>query len=618
MKRLAFSLFAVLTAWLSYAADVDLRFEFDNPQAIKKFSIDFKEIAPVLEVNDIKVDIPDGPGNDLFVLVELNDGYLFDGVTSTPGASQPYVGQAAMSMYVKASDNNAVWSVSTIDLAAARTGSLTLNVDNPAKVRLREVKTGQDIALTAGTNTVSFIPSEDASLRIIPASYYDPIFSVTLNGQPLTADSNREYAFTPAEGDVVDITADFPDRDFNVTFTYDEGAEKAIRSVSVDYVAVDFDGYSLSVKAGSEVCLRFDDDAFQLAGLTIDGVAQTNLSAYFYFTPMGDSHVHVSAHPYGDITASIIIDNPDNALVYKNYASYGDLIALTPGVNKVSMPEKSAKIAVWHSSNGKVTSITDGTNDYQPGQYSLIQLADGMELTITTESFVRDNRVVFWLDSRDGASSLTLSLGSYDFRTEYGPLLTDGYNELMIDPAVDNPATFTWYIPGVDCNAVYMNGSPLEPLYPGGKYYNLPPMADGDVIKAFIHSEPVVSQVSVDVAEGVDIEAFVDRVTRLAPVAGTFEAFDGTEVKILPATTATIEVLANGIPVAADDCGGFTVVVAGDTRISVSDPSLSGITTVAGGSAPATLYNLQGRRVDNPAKGVFIKVQDGKTVKVIM
>ena len=41
------------------------------------------------------------------------------------------------------------------------------------------------------------------------------------------------------------------------------------------------------------------------------------------------------------------------------------------------------------------------------------------------------------------------------------------------------------------------------------------------------------------------------------------------------------------------------------------------ITTEIPGNAPV-YYNLQGIRVDNPADGIFVKVENGKSSKVVV
>lgn len=48
------------------------------------------------------------------------------------------------------------------------------------------------------------------------------------------------------------------------------------------------------------------------------------------------------------------------------------------------------------------------------------------------------------------------------------------------------------------------------------------------------------------------------------------------------------------------------------------DPSTGVVDTFTDENAPAVYYNLQGVRVDNPSKGLYIKVQGSKTTKVIV
>lgn len=53
---------------------------------------------------------------------------------------------------------------------------------------------------------------------------------------------------------------------------------------------------------------------------------------------------------------------------------------------------------------------------------------------------------------------------------------------------------------------------------------------------------------------------------------------------------------------------------------AILEKSMSGvedITTEIPGNAPV-YYNLQGIRVDNPADGIFVKVENGKSSKVVV
>ena len=86
-------------------------------------------------------------------------------------------------------------------------------------------------------------------------------------------------------------------------------------------------------------------------------------------------------------------------------------------------------------------------------------------------------------------------------------------------------------------------------------------------------------------------------------------------------TATTVEKYSEGqtipvniyIPVAADVIQvPFNYTVGSEHQIS----AIAGIETTT--DAPAIYYNLQGIRVDNPGNGLYIKVQDGKTTKVLL
>ncbi|WP_295728411.1 hypothetical protein [uncultured Muribaculum sp.] len=594
-KSLVLLLLGIVGVLCSYAAEtVRVTFNFDNVEAIKKFQVDFKAITPIKESNVIEYELDDKHPLGVVAMVELNDGYIFGNITQTAGGTAPYVGSYYLNLYMQPSDNGVTWNINTIDVVKARTGKMTLNIDNPSKVSVKEVMTSLDYSLVDGENILAFIPDEKNSISIKPTSYYKPIYKVEHNGKEIIADRYGEYVVIPADGDVVNVAADFPDVDLPITFTYDEGAEKVVSSVTVDNVPMtDFDGKSISVKAGGEVFVRLNDEDFLIKGITLNGTLREEKSSFSFYAREATT-VHISASSYGDITAWIDVDDPENAIVYEGYAFNNKVISLKPGKNEISMPARSARIAVCHSLKGRVTGISDGTTSYEPGEYNLIQLLDGMTLTVTTAPFVRDDRIVLWVDDCTGAS-FTFNLGEYEFRTNLGDKIVSGYNEFLIDPEIDNPATLSWYAGAATYNSVFVDGTVLSPIYAGGKSYDLPRLSEGSVIKVFAASDPDVCDVTFDVAAGVSVNVLKDRITSVNDLSNQITVYRGTEVSVIPAGSQTaIGVKCNGVAIDIASDGSYVFVVDGDTAVEISDGT-SGIASVDDDSTGTVdVYNLQG------------------------
>ena len=148
---------------VSAFADTEITFFFDidNPDAIEKFQINFQDITPQKGVTGYTITIADNNSLGVYTKIDLKEGYIFDGVTQSDGATVPWIlSNRTLSMYVVATDNQKTWPVRTSDLNAIRTGTLTMNIDNISKLRVHEDVSDVDYAIANGANTIRFIPGE--------------------------------------------------------------------------------------------------------------------------------------------------------------------------------------------------------------------------------------------------------------------------------------------------------------------------------------------------------------------------------------------------------------------------------------------------------------------------
>ena len=74
--------------------------------------------------------------------------------------------------------------VSTINPEESRTASVEITVDDPSKIRLtRNGSLGGDVDLSAGSQTVKFVPEIEGPFSILAKSSTAPIYYVKHNGE---------------------------------------------------------------------------------------------------------------------------------------------------------------------------------------------------------------------------------------------------------------------------------------------------------------------------------------------------------------------------------------------------------------------------------------------------
>ena len=109
--------------------------------------------------------------------IEAKQGYYLKSVLKTidndNSAPQTINNLTSCNIYVSDADNNKLFTVKSADLAKARTGSCTVNVDNASKVRMSRNESRTSVELQNGENTVKWIPNTEKTLVITNANYGD-------------------------------------------------------------------------------------------------------------------------------------------------------------------------------------------------------------------------------------------------------------------------------------------------------------------------------------------------------------------------------------------------------------------------------------------------------------
>lgn len=214
------------------------------------------------------------PASYGYVYINATDGNcIVSAMNETSGSSAYMSGNTQAQFYLY---SDATLSVISADLESTRTASCTVNVDDASKVNM-SYYTGQAIKLENGENTIKFNPNGETPFQIAHTNYGETLYQVSVNGVAQT-DSYGRYYVTVADGDVLDIKADFPNEPATLTFSYGENETEVLGclSVKVDGVPVeDFDGKTLTVKLGQKVTLVGNTDLYNFNySIYIDGVSQ--------------------------------------------------------------------------------------------------------------------------------------------------------------------------------------------------------------------------------------------------------------------------------------------------------------------------------------------------------
>ena len=466
MKQVYYYLFLVLLAFSSVnvKADTPVKINIDDVNRVS-VKVNYMPVANL--VNGVnKVTVPQYGA----LTIEAKQGCYLKSVLKTTAdgdpASQTINNLTSCNIYVSDADKNKLFTVKSADLAAARTGSCTVNVDNASKVRVSRNESQTSVALQNGENTVKWIPNTEKTLVITNANYGDaPIYKVTLDGNDVTP-SSGQYFVTLTVGCVVDIKAEYPDVSYSVKFNFsNEDAKGVISKVMADGVEVkNYNDADFKLKAGTKLSLKFDQSNYALDAFKVNGAAVTIYGTYDCYVK--DNLVFdIQAHKYATVKAVLTIDNAANITAYEGPSYNNKVITLKDGSNNIELGEKNNLIQIKPNSGCKVESIkVNGSPvaaNYE-GAYE-IRLTEGMTIEVKTSAIVRDQKATVVIDD--------ISLANYGFnfyRSDHSTIkMQTGENTVMFS-ADDHHFMLGAYGNDLSKMVVKLNGTKLDPSYPGG------------------------------------------------------------------------------------------------------------------------------------------------------
>ncbi len=536
------------------------------------------------------------PGDYGYVYVDATRGNVITYAMNETTGSSASTGGSSTYFYVGSYSGPAqTLSVKSADLEASRTASVTVNVDDASKVNMSYYN-GTSVELINGENTVKFNPETESQFQISHANYGETLYSVKLNDVAQT-DSYGRYYVTVADGDKLDIAANFPVIPATITFSYGDNEEEVLGCLTVKVNGVDvtdFDGKTLSVMMGDKVTLIGDTNLYNFNyAITVNGGSQYFYGSYEFTVTSETNTVEVAATKYVTYNAYLTVDAPENIEAYPGNSNTP--LSLTAGEAViVELTSNSSSITVRPTSDCSIVSIQVngveyGTvNEYGTSSTTIRNINENDQIVITTKKIVRDNVATVWVDDLNAALYGYVVQRYSDRASVY---LISGENVINFDDS-DNPYYFSFYSPTY-CS-IFNNGIYLVPQYEGSTSYYVT-LLDGDAIKVYLASEPEKYAVTITESAGVEnsIESVATDGQDFASWAAGFTALKDTEITIVLAESAEVSVLVNGSAIDADEEGNYTITVTAETNIVLDKTNaIEDITvnTVENNN----VYNLQG------------------------
>lgn len=483
--------------------------------------------------------------------------------------------------------------VKTATLDEMRTASCKVTVDDPSKVTLRLSRTFTTVQLKSGENEVKFIPGTESTFTISPQSYNTPLYKVTRNSVAAEAEWGSYTLKNVAEGDVIDIQANYPDIDCAVKFNVNAEGVGFIKSVTVNGNEVtNYLDDNFTVKCGSTISITRNSEDYKLESFKVNGEDKTSdfyEESYDFFVTAAATF-DITAKKYATFKATVDIDDVSHATVYKGYSYYGDAFDLKNGTNEIEVSEKQPLISLVAKDGYYFTSVNDGTTEYTDQSTSEIKVdvTDGMVLKVVTAAIVRDKKALVYVDDRSATSSMVFSRGDYN-RIEIGT----GYNELEFYKG-DNPFSVTVY---ANTKKVYKNDVAVDPTYSGGSYFRFS-LEDGDVVKMFFTKTPATVKADITANGGAEnLSVVKDRIQPVADFSAGISCLEDTELAFAAKEGYSIKALTvDGTAATAEADGTYKVVVKADANIVVDLQTASGISSVtnADASRTANVYKANG------------------------
>lgn len=586
MKKFYLFLIMLLSVIAPQAADAfSITLNVDDASRINVFLNGYKDVVNGDNVFEVK------DGDYLSITTQNNAGLV-----SVMNGDKAVKLDSYSSFNLKLTESEyagAKLMIKTATLDEMRTASCTVTVDDPSKVTLRLSRTFTTVQLKSGENEVKFIPGTESTFTISPQSQETPLYKVTHNSVAAEADWGSYTLKNVANGDVIDIQANYPDIDCAVKFNVNAEGVGFIKSVTVNGNEVtNYLDDNFTVKCGSNISITRNSEDYKLESFKVNGEDKTSdfYDESYDFFVTDAATFDITAKKYATFKATVDIDDVSHATVYNGYSYYGNAFDLKNGKNEIEVSEKQTLISLVAKDGYYFTSVNDGTKEYTDKSVNDIELdvVDGMVLKVVTAAVVRDKKALVYVDDRSAANSLLFR------RNDYNTIeVATGYNELEFYRG-DNPFSVSV---SANTKKVYKNDVAVVPLYSGGSYFNFS-LADGDVVKMFFTKTPATVKADITANGGAEnLSVVKDRIQPVADFSAGISCLEDTELAFAAKEGYSIKALTvDGTAATAEADGTYKVVVKADANIVVDLQTASGISSVTNADASriANVYNTNG------------------------
>ena len=582
MKKSYSFLFLAALGLLSFAASaVNFNLHVNDADAISAYYYGYDDLGNSKQITFDLVDGDNAISIDAYryLTIEAKRGYLLQSVTMDGVAQSIYGQSSGVSIYD--SYEGKTLDVVAVDETTVRSAKLYVTVDDPTQVNATLAGTYRGVILEDGENVIAFDPNKEIGIEFSNINSQKQLYSVTLNGeaQPITSSS---CTVNIKDGDRIDVKANFPEVYYPLTFSLTgEAPADVIKEVRIDnQVVTDYMSADFKVQIGSIVAITLDSENYQLNSVSVNGVDKT--SYYVSFTMTEETTVAINAQPYGNISVTVDIDNPEAVTAYYGYTYQNNIATLVSGSQEIELSAQSPVMS-FKINNGYYyeTFTIDGNAQSDYGYGVTAYLSEGSQVIIRAKAISYDKQFVLYIDNKEATSYFNVGdgkRGSYDVVT--------GYNTVKYYDGL-NPFQIGWYGAGTQFN-LYRNGEAVAPAYTDGSYAAIT-IADGDVFKAYTTAAPESYTATFTVVNDGAITVTKDLYTVVADWQKGITDLQGTQIDIAGAES----VMVNDVALEAGEDGVFTFTLDADCTVAIND-NVGAELVGKDAKAAQNVYNAQG------------------------